>query len=137
MLDSPEAFCSTLERELGRTTADWQKWFSPGVTLILEASGTPSGLVAGAHDNDEHDVVNLMAMWLSPALRGSGAAERLVAGVYEWARSEGARCVRLEVIKGNARARRFYERCGFVSTGHETLRVGDGRIELRMERMAL
>jgi hypothetical protein len=39
--DAPEAFGSTYARELARTTADWQRWFAPGITLILEEAGTP------------------------------------------------------------------------------------------------
>jgi hypothetical protein len=34
--DAPWAFSSSYERGLARTTADWQRWFSPAVTFILE-----------------------------------------------------------------------------------------------------
>jgi hypothetical protein len=34
--EAPDAFGSTYERELARTTSDWQRWLSPGVTFILE-----------------------------------------------------------------------------------------------------
>jgi hypothetical protein len=34
--EAPDAFGSTYEREVARTTADWQRWMSPGVTFILE-----------------------------------------------------------------------------------------------------
>jgi hypothetical protein len=52
LTEAPEAFASTYARELARTTADWQRWLSPGITLILEEAGTPRGLVAGMHDAD-------------------------------------------------------------------------------------
>jgi len=42
--------------------------------------------------------------------------------------------VRLKVIQGNGRARRFYERMGFRPTGHEEVRERDGLIEVQMER---
>lgn len=35
MLDSPDAFGSTYERELARTPLDWQRWLSPGATDAL------------------------------------------------------------------------------------------------------
>src|ERR1700687_1894221 len=41
LTDSPKAFSSTFERELARTTEDWQRWLAPGVTFILEAGGEP------------------------------------------------------------------------------------------------
>jgi ribosomal protein S18 acetylase RimI-like enzyme len=76
-----------------------------------------------------------MAMWVHPAIRGSGGADELVAAVVAWAQSEGAKLVRLKVIDGNGRARHFYERMGFRSTGQETIRERDGLIEVEMERL--
>ncbi len=134
MTDAPQAFGSTYARELARTTADWRQWLSPGVTFILEVSDTARGIVAGQHDLAELDIVHLMAMWVHPTLRGTGAAIALVAAVLEWARAEHARAVRLDVMRDNARARGFYARAGFRLTGHESLRPRDGRVEVQMER---
>lgn len=136
LTEAPDAFASTYERELARTTADWRRWFSPGagVTFLLEDAGTPRGLVAGMHDAEDPGVVYLMAMWVHPALRGSGAADALVAEHLAWARGEGAWLARLDVMATNARARRLYERHGFRLTGQEKVREADGRVELRMER---
>jgi RimJ/RimL family protein N-acetyltransferase len=134
MLDTPEAFGSSYDRELGRTEADWRRWLSPGATFIADAGGVPRGIVAGVHDTVDEHVVHLMAMWLAPSLRGTGASDRLVSAVVAWGQSEGARAIRLDVMKANERARRLYERCGFRQTGHETRRENDGRVEVRMER---
>ena len=131
MLDSPESFGSTYERELGRTTADWSKWLSPGATFILNQP-EPVGLVAAQIDPIDPEVVHLMAMWVHPSIRGGGGADLLVSALRAWAEHAGLRTVRLHVIKSNARARGFYERNGFRSTGHESER--DGRIEVLMER---
>lgn len=132
--DGPAAFGSTYERELARTTADWQRWISTGVTLILEDSAVARGMVAGLHDADNPEVVHLMAMWVHPRIRGSGGADDLVAALIAWAQSEGAKSVQLKVIEGNARARRFYERNGFRYTGFEAMRL-DGPIEIQMEQL--
>jgi ribosomal protein S18 acetylase RimI-like enzyme len=43
--------------------------------------------------------------------------------------------VRLKVIQGNDRARRFYERMGFCITGQKETRQRDGLIEVQMERL--
>lgn len=133
--ESPEAFGSTYEKELARTTADWQRWLSPGATFILEDAAGARGIVAGVHDETDPAVGHLMAMWVCPALRGSGAADALVAAVFAWAKSQGAVSVLLKVIQGNDRARDFYERVGFRNTGQEEIRQRDGLIEIQMKRL--
>jgi len=92
-------------------------------------------MVAGLRDETDPEVVHLMAMWVHPTIRGSEGAAELVAAVVGWSRSEGAKVVRLKVIKGNDRARHFYERMGFCPTGHEEVRERDGLIEVQMERL--
>jgi GNAT superfamily N-acetyltransferase len=133
--NDPNAFGSTYEREVARTTADWQGWMSPGVAFILCESAGARGMVAGLRDEADPAVVHLMAMWVHPMTRGSGGADQLVEAVIAWARSEGAKLVRLKVIQGNNRARGFYERMGFRPTGQEDLRQRDARIEVQMERL--
>jgi ribosomal protein S18 acetylase RimI-like enzyme len=132
LAEAPEAFGSNCERELARTTLDWRRWLAPGVTLVLEDAGAARGLVAGVLDPQDPGIVYLMSMWIHPALRGSGAADVLVAEHLVWARAAGARSVRLDVFATNVRARRLYERHGFRGTGEQTVR-DDGRLELRME----
>jgi ribosomal protein S18 acetylase RimI-like enzyme len=135
--DAPEAFASTYARELARTTADWQRWFAPGVTLILEAAGTPRGLVAGAPDREDPAIVHLLAMWVHPLLRSTGAADALVVALLAWALERGAQQVQLMVISSNERAQRLYARHGFRPTGHQVARERDGTIELQMKRPLL
>jgi GNAT superfamily N-acetyltransferase len=132
--DTPDAFGSTYEREVARTTADWRRWLSPGATFILYEAARARGIVAGVRDETDAAVVHLMAMWVHPSIRGSGAAAELVSAVIAWARSEGAKIVNLKVIQGNDRARGFYERMGFRLTGKEEIRERDRVIELEMER---
>src|SRR6201992_4029109 len=83
LTDAPEAFGSTLERELGRTDEDWRKWMAPGATFLVEAEGEARGLVAGVRDAQDREVVHVMAMWVQPEVRGSGAADLLVGTVKE------------------------------------------------------
>jgi ribosomal protein S18 acetylase RimI-like enzyme len=132
--EAPDAFGSTYENEVARTTADWRRWMSPGVTFILYEPARACGMVAGLCDETDPAVVHLMAMWVHPQFRGSGGADELVAAVVAWAESAGAKLVRLKVIQGNDRARHFYERMGFCPTGQEKIRERDGLIEVQMER---
>jgi GNAT superfamily N-acetyltransferase len=130
--DSPDAFDSTLEREIARTTSEWQKWISDGATFILERPDGPKGLAAGVPHWTEPTAVFLMAMWVHSELRGTGAADALVAAVLAWAEAEGAADVWLHVGKRNDRARRLYERNGFRLTGNEIVRELDGLVEVEM-----
>lgn len=132
LADSPSAFSSTYEREVARTTEDWQGWMTPGVTFILEADGKPRGLVAGVRDAHDSSVVHLMAMWVHPDLRGTGAADALVSSVKAWADEMGAMQVRLKVVEGNRRARRCYERAGFRATGRQGVVERSGDVEIEM-----
>ena len=91
------------------------------------------GLVAAGHDAVDPAIVHLMAMWVQPEARGAGGADALVAAVVAWAESERATTVRLDVVHGNLRARRFYERVGFTATGTENVRARDQVIEVQME----
>jgi GNAT superfamily N-acetyltransferase len=134
LCEAPDAFGSTYEKEVARTTADWRRWMSPGVTFILYEPAGARGMVAGVRDETDPAVVHLMAMWVHPQIRGSGGANELVAAVVAWAESVGAKLVLLRVIQGNDRARHFYERMGFCPTGREEVRERDGRIEVHMER---
>jgi ribosomal protein S18 acetylase RimI-like enzyme len=134
MTDSPEAFGSTYERELARTTLDWQRWLAPGITFLLEEAERGVGIVAGQLDPTDPHIVHLMAMWVHPEARGSGGADALVTALVKWAEARAATMVCLDVIKSNARALRFYERHRFGPTGVERARDRDGRIEVRMRR---
>ena len=132
--DSPEAFGSTLEREVARSTAEWQRWLGPGAIVFLETADGPQGLAAGVPDAVEPGVVSLMSMWVHPELRGSGAANTLIGAVLAWAEEVGAALIRLDVIEGNDRARRLYERQQFRPTGQVAGRARDGAREIQMER---
>jgi [ribosomal protein S18]-alanine N-acetyltransferase len=82
-------------------------------------------IVAAAGD----EVVGYAAYWtvldqselgnvaVTPAWRGRGIGERLVAEVLRLAGSAGVREVFLEVRPSNAGARRLYERFGFTQVG--------------------
>ena len=81
-----------------------------GVAALLSPS--PVTGLAGWH---------LVSMWVSPAARGQGLADRLIAAVCDLARERGAAEIELWVTLGNDRARAFYQRNGFAGTGDQQL----------------
>ena len=132
LTDSPRAFSSTYEREVARTAEDWRGWLSPAATFILEADGEPRGLVAAVPDQNDASIMHLMAMWVHPNIRGTGAADALISAVKAWAVHKGATEVRLKVVAGNDRARRCYERAGFRPTGRQSVLEKNGDVEIEM-----
>ena len=73
-------------------------------------------------------------MWLTPALRGTGAADDLVAAVVAWASGLGCHWLDLEIVEGNARAEAVFRRHGFIRTGGVITRARDGLVEAQMSR---
>jgi GNAT superfamily N-acetyltransferase len=131
LLDSPGEFSSTYEREAVRTAEEWERWLAAGATFVYDdPSRGPVGLVAAVPDEDGPAVVWLMAMWVRPTARGTGAGGALVDAVVAWAIRHDATRVRLHVVENNAAARRLYERHGFRPTGQVER---DGRTEVAME----
>jgi GNAT superfamily N-acetyltransferase len=117
LADSPRSFGSTLAREVRFDDEEWQRRVAAGNWFLAWSRGCPVGLVAAIAEDGRPDERHLVAMWVEPERRGSGAAAALMKTVCEWARVDGAASVTLWVADGNLRARRFYERLGFCSTG--------------------
>jgi GNAT superfamily N-acetyltransferase len=117
LADAPYAFASTYAREVAFDEAQWRARLDGGPWWLARSDGVPAGLAAGYRAADDGDVRHLVAMWVDPAQRGSGAAARLVEAVCRWAAGDGGRVLSLWVADGNDHARRFYERLGFAGTG--------------------
>ncbi|OYV27709.1 MAG: hypothetical protein B7W98_01195, partial [Parcubacteria group bacterium 20-58-5] len=67
--------------------------------------------------------------------RGTGLAAALVDTVADWARAQGGEALYLHVTSTVARARRFYEKIGFVATSELiTTRLAGSTISLRLRR---
>jgi GNAT superfamily N-acetyltransferase len=116
--DAPYAFASTYEREAAFGDADWVERLTSGSsTFLARVGGTTVGTCTGLPPRD--DMVELVAMWVDPAVRGFGVAAELVHAVSAWAADQGADRVHLWVTVTNGRAKRFYEKLDFVLTGEQ------------------
>jgi ribosomal protein S18 acetylase RimI-like enzyme len=67
---------------------------------------------AGATCPPDH--LRIAALAVDARARGHGLGSRLLEAIFEKARCEGFRAVRLEVVDTNTGARQLYERSGFV-----------------------
>ncbi|HTX00228.1 MAG TPA: GNAT family N-acetyltransferase [Acidimicrobiales bacterium] len=117
LAESPEAFASTLERELAMTDDEWVARMERGAWFLAVEDGEDVGIVCSFPDPARPAAQHLVAMWVDPRIRGTTVAADLVGAVVSLSRAEGAGAVFLWVLDPNARARRFYERLGFVDTG--------------------
>jgi GNAT superfamily N-acetyltransferase len=81
-----------------------------GDTTVAEVGGVVAGFVMVAGDEVEQ-------VYVDAAHRGSGVAAALLAEAERLVAAAGHRAAWLAVVPGNARARRFYERCGWVDDG--------------------
>lgn len=117
---APDAFASTLEREVAFEDAEWERRVGPGNWVLALCEGEPVGVTACVLEPGRPaDTRDLVAMWVAPEWRGCGVAERLVEVAAAWARTKGAARLALWVAADNHRAVRFYERLGFVRTGEQ------------------
>jgi GNAT superfamily N-acetyltransferase len=122
LADSLQFFCTSYERELAFTSEDWRRWITGGGTFLLESGGETRGLVSSKSDSQDPKVIHLLAMWVHPELRGSGAAAALIAAVKKYAADSGATRVRLGIVEGNSRAALL--RTGRISPDRRPPRAG-------------
>jgi len=97
-------------------------------TTVATSSADVIGFVTVVGDEVEQ-------VYVAAAARGSGVAAALLAHA-ESVVAERADVVWLAVVAGNARARRFYERCGWHDAGSITYlaEIDGGRFEVPCRR---
>jgi GNAT superfamily N-acetyltransferase len=114
----PAAFIETYENAASDPDDRWRERATPTqrqASFAYERAGRFDGLVS-CFVADDPAATFLVAMWVAPELRGTGAARELVETVLRWAREVGAARVCLSVEGDNPRAARLYEKCGFAET---------------------
>jgi GNAT superfamily N-acetyltransferase len=135
LLDAPQAFGSTYQREARFTEAQWRERFKDrAVTFLahLDEDAPPAG-IAGVWVDD--GAAELVSMWVRPDARGRGVGEALVMAATGWAKAQGHGTLFLWVTELNAPARRLYERCGFTPSGEQQpLPSHPTLAEIRMRR---
>jgi GNAT superfamily N-acetyltransferase len=143
LADAPLAYLETLADAAARPHADFQARIAIMATaadraqFVAERAGRFVGHAGGITAPDDPATTVIFAVYVTPAHRGTGVLGRLVEGVAEWSRSAGRPTLLLEVVTGNDRALRAYERLGFTLTGcgkpHPTI---PGLTEMELRRPA-
>lgn len=110
----------------------YRAWLTdPAYHLLIGETplGAPAGYAVLTPPGHPHlsraGDIELKRVYLLPPWHGSGEADRLMDLAIDAARGRQAERMLLAVYEVNARARRFYERHGFVHIGETSFMVGD------------
>jgi GNAT superfamily N-acetyltransferase len=95
---------------------------SAGTELKAPSGGEVAGEVVGQR------VGQVFALYVEPAVWGSGAGGALLAAAEQYLGRRGFRRAVLWVLPGNARARRFYGRAGWAPDGERREDEVDGLV---------
>lgn len=136
LADAPYAFGSTHAEEQLFDEAEWRSRLERFAWFAAVDGDKGVGLIAGASFSPE-PARGLIAMWAHSNVRGSSVAADLVNAVARWARNDGAGELLLWVADGNDRARRFYERMGFLPTGNRRALRSNPAVEEEELRLVL
>lgn len=142
LLDAPDAFGSTHEREAAQSADGWRS-FAGGwegtadqaVFVAADDDGRWVGLAVGAVRESDTSLANLYAMWIDPAARGLGTGRLLVESIAAWAAGTDAERLELCVTEANEPAVALYRSSGFEPTGGRgELRPGSGVATITLRR---
>ncbi|WBB55335.1 GNAT family N-acetyltransferase [Verrucosispora sp. WMMD573] len=123
LADAPLAFLETIAEAAARPHAEYaarvaQVSAGPGTAqFVADPGGRLVGHAGGMAHPAEPGVTVLYAVYITPSWRGTGLLADLVDGVAAWSRACRRNELMLEVVVGNDRAYRAYQRLGFVDTG--------------------
>ena len=105
----PSAAHDTLHRVPPDDMTFTRKW----VMGFRDEAGALAGMADVIEDLIGDDVWHVGLFIVATRLHGTGAARSLYDALERWMRAGGARWLRLGVVAGNARAERFWEKCGY------------------------
>mgnify|MGYP000716391954 CR=1 FL=1 len=114
LLEAPTAFGVTYKAAASNSEAQWRDRAAgrgPGQFVLAYVDRVVVGM-AGAVASTGGEL-NLIAMWVKPESRGTGAAAGLVEAIKESAASRGYSRLVLDVSPENLRAAAFYRKLGF------------------------
>jgi GNAT superfamily N-acetyltransferase len=144
LADSPLAFLETIAQAAARPHTEYRRRISQASSgqhlaqFVADPGGGPLiGHAGGTVLPEEPDVTVVFAVYVTPPHRGTRVLPALIEAVAAWSREADRPDLMLEVVVGNDRAVRAYERLGFRDTGvrlpHPTVPT---LTELQMRRPA-
>jgi GNAT superfamily N-acetyltransferase len=108
----PEEAFQEINDELPDGWPYTKKW----IIGFANASGELAAMANVVSDLLAKNVWHISTFIVETSRHGSGDAAVLYQGIEAWAKANGARWLRLGVVKGNLAAERFWEKCGYQQT---------------------
>ena len=141
LADSPLAFLETVAQAAARSHEGYRQRITQSATgnqvaqFIADPGGRLVGHAGGTVLPEDPGVTVVFAVYVTPAYRGGKVVAELVEAVAQWSRQAGRNHLMLEVVVGNDRAVRAYEKLGFADSGDRVPHpVVPALTELRMRR---
>lgn len=94
------------------------------VTLVVDDGGALIAFAQLRGSASQHGEVEIARLYVDREQQGRGVAQLLMNATMDAARELGGRTVWLGVWEHNARAIRFYEKCGFRDAGSQPFLLG-------------
>jgi RimJ/RimL family protein N-acetyltransferase len=120
----PQAFCATYEGDAAKPDEWWTRWATLSAAgheqrtfVLVDDRDGWHGLALVRADDEHPGEAIINSMWVAPTARRGGAGTALCEACIAWAAERGFTAVNLDVIRGNAAARRVYEAAGFTVRG--------------------
>jgi GNAT superfamily N-acetyltransferase len=109
---------------LAKWTLDWQERLAAPArtTLVLEDAGVIQGWVAfgpARGEDDAGDAGEVYGIYLAPEYWSKSLGKRLLVRAEDLLRQSGHFQISLWVVDANVRARRFYEKLGYLRDGSD------------------
>ncbi len=117
--ESPEAFGSTYDESVQRSSESWIKQVdqsatgSDRATFLVFVDRQPVGLAALYRMEKDDKMGELLQVWIAPVYRRQGLALKLMTTVFEWAKKNNFHSVAAGIMSGNQSAMSFYLNIGF------------------------
>jgi GNAT superfamily N-acetyltransferase len=105
---------SEAEEEFHRPLPEGWSFTRKWVIGFVDDAGSMVGMADVVSDLLAQHVWHIGLFIVATRLHGARVAQLLYAHLERWALEHGAAWLRLGVVAGNARAERFWQRCGFV-----------------------
>jgi RimJ/RimL family protein N-acetyltransferase len=143
LADHPLAFLETLAQAAARPHEAFRRRVAQaarggGLAQFVADPGGRARLIGQAGGTvlpDAPGETVIFAVYVTPGHRGGKVLAELVEAVALWSRASGRERLMLEVVEGNRRAVRAYEKLGFEDTGERAPHpVLPALTELRMRR---
>jgi ribosomal protein S18 acetylase RimI-like enzyme len=123
LLDTPEAFGSTFEREIAFEKERWiQRLDTAGredvsFPVMARINDKACGLASGLADESDAGIAHVYQMWVAPEFRQLGIGKGLLNHIIDWAKQVGFMSLVLAVNPKNNEAKKLYLSAGFIEQG--------------------